>query len=338
MALSSRQFSSPNDKKEDKPLQKSKALEWEKPDPNQKFGKNIAIIGGSTVGKTNLALQFGFFNSDYKEYMKRHGFLKTVEVLERDILAEVKEIIVVESENNLKKALNDGVEKALYRPLTQKGIIDIIPITIPRKEVKLKDKRLVNVYSDLLEEKKEQFVDLIKEIVDTRGENTLLIIDSMSKYKKLLDDRLGLIVDTIKARAHASLEGLDKYTQAFYAHRNTQWENIMEYKRGFKGWNVDTFKESKTPQHYVDQGAEPLSTKWVAGTPHFMDMVYRIIVLANGTRQVEIADGQGRYMPTDPKKWRFKYPMNSRMGGMSLIECMCETLLLGEDSDDDKFW
>jgi len=336
-SLGSRKF--PDLKKDkDQPLQRSKALVWEKPDPNQKFGKNIAIIGGSMEGKTNLALQFGFFNSEYTPYMKKHGFLKTIEVLDKGILAEVEEIIVVESENNLKKALNDGIEKALYRPLTDKGIIDIIPITIPRKEVKIKNKRLVNVYSDKLEEKKDQFVDLIKEIVDTKGENTLLIIDSMSKYKKLLDDRLGLIIDVVKKRANASLEGLDKYTQAFYAHRNTQWENIMEYKRGFKGWNIDTYKESKTPQQYVDLGAEPISTKWVTGTPHFLDMVYRVTTLSSGVRQIEIADGKGRYMPKDPKKWKFKYPLNSRMGAMSLIECMCDTLLLGEDPDDEKFW
>lgn len=317
-----------------------RALNWQKPCLDAKYGKNIGILGQPMHGKTNLALQLGFFNSKYKKYMKEAGYVGCLELLNKGVVAEVEKIIVLESENNLMKSLNDGVEKVLYRPFIDEGILDIIPIVIPRKKVTIKNGKLVDITADLLREIKEQYVETVKQIVDDEGEGTLFIIDSATKYKKLLDDRLGTIIDKVQGRSSASLEGLEKYTQVFYSYRNTEWEDLMEYKRGFKGWNIDTFKETPTPQQYIDVGADPISTKWVNGTEFFLDVVYRVTALANGSRKVEIVEGASRYLPSDPKEWKpWFLPKMSRMGGLSLIEKMSEKLLMGEqDPYNDKFW
>ena len=53
------------------PLTKIKKIEWErkKPDADAKYGKNIGILGQPMSGKTNLAVQYGFFNSKYIQYI-----------------------------------------------------------------------------------------------------------------------------------------------------------------------------------------------------------------------------------------------------------------------------
>lgn len=321
------------------PLTKIRELEWiaEKIDPNARYGKNIAILGQAHAGKTNLALLHAYFNSKYIPKMKEKGYHDVVELLKSGILAEIEEIVVVESENNLKKAMNDGVEKALYRPLLP--ILDIIPVKIPRKEVVIRGGKLVNINKEKIQQAIDKYKEVVMGLVDDKDESCLLIIDSATKFKKLLDDKLGNVIEIAEKRAQSTVEGLDKYTQIFYAFRNTEWEKVMEYKRGFKGWNVDTFKESKTPQQYVDLGAAELSTKWVGGTPHFLDIVWRITRQADESRLIEIADGKSRYMPTSADMLKpFKLPLKSRMAAMSLISRMTEKLMLGESQDDEQFW
>ena len=256
------------------PSTKIRALEWErkKIDPNAIYGKNIGILGLPMAGKTNLLLQHGFFNSKFIPKIRDAGYHDVVELLKSGILAEIEKIVIIESENNLMKAFNDGIEKALYRPI--RDMIDVIPITIPRKSVILKKGKLINVNREVLEQVKEKYKETIKALVDDEPETTLIGVDSGTKYKKLLDDKIGNFVDVIERRPNASLEGLDKYTMIAYAHRNTEWEEVMEYVRGFRGWNIDTFKESKTPAFVLKQDPtkEPLSTKWVKGTEHFLDI------------------------------------------------------------------
>ena len=325
----------------DEPLTKIKPLVWErkKVDDNAKYGKNIALLGLPMAGKTNLLLQHGFFNSKFIPYIKEAGFHEIVELLKSGFLPEIEKIVIIESENNLLKALNDGIEKALYKPL--RDIIDIIPITIPRKNVVIRGGKLVNINKEILSQVREKYKETVKALVDDEPETTLLGIDSASKYKKLLDDKIGTAIDLVEKRANASLEGLDKYTMIAYAHRNTEWEEVMEYIRGFRGWNIDTFKESKTPKFVLDKdpSADELSTKWVTGTEHFLDIVWRITALSNGVRQVEIVDGQSRYLPSKAELLKpFKIPMDSRMAAMPLISRMTEKLMLGETDNDEQFW
>jgi hypothetical protein len=180
-----KQQSSSSEEEEDKPLQLVRELVWQTPNFEIKYGKNIAIVGQPMVGKTNLALLIGFFNSTYKNQIRESGYSDVVEVMEAGLLPEIEQILVLESENNLLKALNSGVEKALFKPLINKGMIHVAPIIIPRKEVRLtEDNKVVSVRRDLIEQLKQQFDDAVHDVISDFGEETLFIIDSMSAYKK----------------------------------------------------------------------------------------------------------------------------------------------------------
>lgn len=310
------------------PMQLVKTLKWHIPDFNIQYGKNLAIIGQPMVGKTLLAMLMGYFNSEYKDMIREAGYDKVIDVMDAGLLPEIEKIMVLESENNLLKSLNSGVEKLLLRPFIDNKIIQIAPILIPRKEAKLINGRIVSVRREMIEELKEQFDQTIKGIIADEGPNTLFIIDSMSAYKKLLDDKFGLLYEIISKRDSAVMDGIDTYKQAYYASRNTWWDNLLQSKRAFNGWNVDTYKEKEIPEYYRKPGEDDYRIQYIAGTSHYLDMEWRIEKLPNGSRMIHILNG--RYSPENIEEHSFAYPLNSKMGAMPLIASMAEKLLIGE--------
>jgi len=313
---------------EDQPMQLVKKLKWHTPDFSIQYGKNLAIIGQPMVGKTILAILLGYFNSEYKSMIRDAGYDKVIEVMDAGILPEIEKIMVLESENNLLKSLNSGIEKALLRPFVENKMIEIAPILIPRKEAKLVNGRVISVRREMIEELKEQFDQIVKGIVEDEGSNTLFVIDSMSAYKKLLDDKFGLLYEVISKKDTSVMDGIDTYKQAYYASRNTWWQNLLQSKRAFQGWNVDTYKEKEIPEYYRKPGEEDYRIEWIAGTSHYLDMEWRIEKFPNGSRMIHILNG--RYTPDDMEEHSFGYPLKSKMGAMPLIESMAEKLLLGE--------
>jgi len=135
------------------------------------------------------------------------------------------------------------------------------------------------------------------------------------------------LYEVLSKRDNAFVEGLDTYRQSYYASRNSWWENIMQKLRGYKGWNIVTFKETVTPEYYLKPGEDPIKTNWVKGTDFYLDMVYRVSKLSETVRNVEILDG--RYVPLQEDDLSFQIPYDNPMGAMPLIDSMCEKLLLG---------
>jgi len=207
-----------------KPLEQVRKLSWQVPDFSIPYGKNLAIVGQPMVGKTILALLMGYYNSEYKQDILDAGYPAVVEVMDADLLPEIRKIMVLETENNLLKSINSGIEKLLLKPFVERRMIQIAPILIPRKEVRLSDGKIVSLMREKIEALKEEFDYAVKSIVEDEDEHTLFVIDSMSAYKKLLDDKFGLMYEIISKRDNARMDGIDTYKQAYYASRNTWWE------------------------------------------------------------------------------------------------------------------
>jgi hypothetical protein len=249
--------------------------------------------------------------------------------MDRGLVPEIEHIMVLEPENKLLQAITDGVERDLLRPFVKKGILEVAPINVPRKEVQITEKGLsISQRRAYFDAKKEQFDQAIRSVVDSYGPETLFIIDSMTKYYKLLQDKFGLLYDVLNKRENPTQEGIDTYRQSYYASRNTWWENTMEYKAGFEGWNIDIYKEKPIPKHYQEPGEEPFNIKWCPGTMHHLDQSYRVIKISDKERYIKLY--QGRYEPQDPADHKFPYLLDSKMGAMPILENMAEKLLYGE--------
>jgi len=311
----------------DKPEQKVRPLKWYKPDITKPHGKNLGFLGATKAGKTMLLCLLGYFREEFRDDILAAGYDRVVKVMDKKILPEIKEIIVLETENNLLKGITDGMEYKLLKPLLDLDAFKIIPVEFERKEVALKNGKVETLRKEEIELVKAEFDFTIRNYVDNGSEHTLLAVDGMSGYKKILEDKFGMLYEVLSKRDNAFVEGLDTYRQSYYASRNSWWENIMQKLRGYKGWNIVTFKETVTPEYYLKPGEDPIKTNWVKGTDFYLDMVYRVSKLSETVRNVEILDG--RYVPLQEDDLSFQIPYDNPMGAMPLIDSMCEKLLLG---------
>ena len=328
------------------PQTKVKKIQWESVRPGEgedkKFGKNISLLGGPTSGKSVLMLSHAFYNSEYLESIKHAGiFPNVVKCLKLGSLPEINDIVVLESENNLQKALytKGTTENTLFKPFMDKKIIEIIPYIIQDDGKIIRDGKIIDVSRENFGEIKQEIKDMIRKLVDKGTENTLFCIDSGTKFKNVLDRGLKFMVDTIQNKKHAHLDGIDKFSQLFYTERNNEWEDIYEYKRGYRGWNIDTFKEKNTPKWVLkkDPTAKEISTKWVGGTAHFMDMVWRVVKNSDNSRTITLVDG--RNIPTEADRLKpFPMPLENRFAAMPLLDRMCEKVVEYGEADDNRFW
>jgi len=311
----------------DKPERSTRPLKWYKPDINKPHGKNLGFLGATKAGKTMLLCLLGYFREEFREDILAAGYDRVVEVMDKKILPTIHEIVVLETENNLLKGITDGMEYKLLKPLLDLDMFKIIPVEFERKEVALKEGKIETLRKEEIEIVKQEFDFTIRDYVDNGGEHTLLAVDGMSGYKKILEDKFGMLYEVLSKRDNAFVEGLDTYRQSYYASRNSWWENIMQKLRGYKGWNIVTFKETVTPEYYLKPGEDPIKTNWVKGTDFYLDMVYRITKISETVRNVEVLDG--RYVPSQKDDSFFQIPYDNPMGAMPLIDSMCEKLLLG---------
>ena len=95
---------------QEKPEQKVRPLKWFKPDINKPHGKNIGLLGATKAGKTMLLCLLGFFREEFRDDMLAAGYDRVVEVMDKKILPQINEIIVLETENNLLKGITSGME------------------------------------------------------------------------------------------------------------------------------------------------------------------------------------------------------------------------------------
>lgn len=310
---------------------KRRPLKWYKPDITKPHGKNIGFVGATKAGKTMLLCLLGYFREEFRDDILAAGYDRVVKVMDKKILPTIHEIVVLETENNLIKGITDGMEYKLLKPLIDLDVFKIIPVEFERKDNVVKKGRVVAIRKEEIEEVRLDFDTTVRYYVDTADEHTLLGVDGMSGYKKILDDKLGLLFEVVANKKNSILEGsgVDTYRQAFYASRNSWWENIMQKLRGYKGWNITTFKETITPEYYLKPGEDPIKTGWCKGTDFYLDMVYRVTKHTETVRSIEILEG--RYVPSDVEELSFPFPYDDPMGAMPLIDSMCEKLLLGRN-------
>ena len=178
----------------EKPQQKVRPLKWYKPDATKPHGKNIGLLGSTKAGKTMLLCLLGYFREEFRDDILAAGYDRVVEVMDKKILPTIHEIVVLETENNLLKGITAGMEYKLLKPLLDLDMFKIIPVEFERKEVALKDGKIESLRKEEIELVKAEFDYTIRNYVDNGSEHTLLAVDGMSGYKKILEDKFGMRV------------------------------------------------------------------------------------------------------------------------------------------------
>lgn len=317
-------------------------------DPSIKgSGRNIAHIGPDSSGKTTAALMWGYLNSRYFNQMG-DDFPLTKKALKCGAVPEVEKIYVVETQNKLKKTLDSRmtVEYHMMNQLIQDGTafhIEEIPMRRLIETI-VNGKVVANNIAEI-EATAKRFSDELYNSVKL-GPEYLFVVDSMSDFYRILDDKQGLMyqyilkakfidkdVDQYSKELVEAAGSLKQMRDASWSYRNKWWFDPLIAKKAFLGWNVDTYYESeKTIRENMESGGYDGKIFWPKGTPGHIDAQFhfnRGFDDKSGSYNISV-EMLGKQ--TNPVKAlnKFIIPTYKKLGGLQLFEHMAHAFLIDE--------
>ena len=267
-------------------------------DETKAAGWDIALVGESKSGKTDSAITLGYLNLEFKDVLLKAGYDHIVSALEAGVIPEVKKIVVVDSEGALRTQLAYPYEKTLFAPLRDR--ISVIPVDV-KNLMKIADPSGNVVYDE------ESIKDVISSVrdfmaaidyVSKLSSDTLIVVDSMSVYKLLLDAYTGFIMN-LKSEGVTDPRTLNEIRMQRWQDRNSLWLDTLTKLRNFPGWAVSTYMMKMNSEWVVKSFNAPrLTPVWTETTEYRYDMVVNMEIERN--TNVRVASVlSGRYVNTD---------------------------------------
>ena len=273
---------------------KSRPIKFEKFNSKDKKGGGglvLAVIAAHKFGKSIWAGLWGYFNSDYKQYLPE-GVKK---LLSTGALPEITRIKIADTEGTFKRDLSHGTMKRLLGPLADKGIIEILPVPLTRKKEGIDKGSVVNTNDLDIDGERQNFEAAVWDTDIDEG--TLLILDSMSDYKGTLDDIQSImfkktIITSYKQskQTPADAKSNEALRSQFNQYRNKWWHNTLIKARSFNSWEVVTIKLGETDERFREEkdddgkviGMKPKYYRlWCPRTEYRIDNGYTIMDYVN---------------------------------------------------------
>lgn len=287
-------------------------------------GLTIGHVGEQTCGKSIAALQYGYLNLEYETQLEGAGYGDIVLALKDKYIPEVKTITRINSEWD-EEQLSRPVENALIGKLVHSPHYREVKIDLPTKDVLLTLEGLSDDVEnfELINSTFDSYMGTIEEVALRKDPNELLIIDSMSLFKGLIDLRNDVIWSLeCRGQSDEKLKGMrgQKWT------RRNQWNRkALLLLRAIKGWTVSTFREVKNSTWVQKQfGSDPTSVQWTEDTGFQYDMMYQFSKdIFTFDLNVEVMPEYCRYLyrGVDAEKYnRFPVKMGSRLGIFPTIQ------------------
>lgn len=267
---------------------------------NGAAGWKIALVGESKSGKTDSALTLGYLNLEFEDMLEKAGYTEIIKSLKNGTIRQVERILVIDSENALNAQMRYPYERKLLGPLLKEDRFSFIPIPIENlRKVASPDGEIA--YDRESIDKMTQSLKLFTAAIDSIPEldpGTLVIIDSMSIYKLLLDTVTGFMAQVRASKSNDPRERSDLRMER-WQERNAWWLDSLRKIRSFTGWSVSTFMVKTISDWVVDAfKTEKNVPIWTETTPYNYDMVVEMSIERN--TNVRIAKvTSARYMSVD---------------------------------------
>ncbi len=243
------------------------------------------LYGNTGTSKSSIIASAGYLNLKYKALLERFGCPKTVKVLQKGIIPEVTKIGIVDTDLKWIIDMQQGDWKAKYGPLKADKVYELDEFQIIRTQEKKGDKGAISIDDPGIEDEKKEIESAI--FNNLRDSSiSILAIDSVSDYIKVLDDKLDLMFwDNPKAFNTGEVEGLKAMKQVLYGKRAKWFFNSFAAVRKSRKATIMTFQIGEVPSNYVkkrkpDEDFDPLfedptyNVKWVPLTGYKLDNVY----------------------------------------------------------------
>jgi len=338
------------------PRTRKSVVTYEELNESDSTGYTFQFGGLPMTGKTINALALGFINKKNIPILKKEGFKYIVYALENGFIPDIKEIIIVESENAIKKQFSRALERDTLRG--EGGIPKVIRVHIPvsSKMIDIMDEKakLTKESATDIQESQKIYMDAIDDLAGywdpeyhewVKGratENTLVIIDSASRLKLLLDVKAGIVTDLRLAASKDKDGDIDKevskkINSEKWIGRNNNWQRCMTQLRGLPGLVVATFMDQEVTEWVLDMNKKkadkgraklmnPITRVQAPRTAFNFDMCYTFNRNPlDDTVNVSVDDSQGRYIYRGPNSskyntWDLDY--DNRYTFLSCIEGM----------------
>ena len=214
-------------------------------------GRTYEFYGESKCGKTISAVSMGYMATEYIDELKEAGFKYIPYALENKIISSIDNIYLIDSEGFLKQA-GWPLERKIIGELLKAGKLTHIPIGTPsKKETVLQNKITLDQKSvDDVQLAVELYIKAIEDCTKM-GSNNLIIVDSASRLKWLLDS-LADIVYTVKVSSGAIMDNPKTMPMVKYGPRNAEWLRLMTLLKQTTANVVITYMMTNTSQWVVE--------------------------------------------------------------------------------------
>lgn len=237
-------------------------------------GLTVGHVGKQTAGKSIAALQYGYLNLEWESELEGAGYGDIVLALKDKFIPEVKTITRINSEWD-EEQLDRPVEAELVGMLMEPPRYKEIKIDIATKDALMTLEGLADDVEnfELIDNSFNNYMNTIEEVATRKDPNEMLIIDSMSLFKNLIDLKNDVIWSLeCRGKSDEQLKGMkgQKWT------RRNQWNRkALLMLRAVKGWSVSTFREVRNSDWVqTNFGSDPTSVQWTEDTGFQYDMMY----------------------------------------------------------------
>ncbi|MHA1408766.1 MAG: hypothetical protein ACTSQY_00360 [Candidatus Odinarchaeia archaeon] len=329
-----------------------KPIEWEN-DGSKTIGTNgynIAIPGYEWKGKTLLATLFGFLNSKYFDKMGiKEKFPKSYEMIHSGLVPEVEEIQVLDLDASYRTLSHSGIFYKLVKPLYDENKIKRKTIKIPKRQQNFLNNEIREVALMDIDKTKIRIENEITIATRDNGPEVLFIIDSMSSYDELLNDKFRILFENVIAAEEerglaTSLKGI---RQNYWMIRNAWWIETLRDKRNYRGWQIDTYKitpksdlwlekEAKTKNKSIEE-LENYTIHWAPKTKYEMDF----ILMVDNDKEHYWCNVESRFEGNIPQNKRVYYTPNRRYAAFEILEELAPAIMGevdGKELTQEELW
>jgi hypothetical protein len=282
----------------------------------------------------------------FREFLFHFKLIK-VFCIKEGVVPEVEKIQVIDLDNSYKKLSKLGIFGKLVSPLYNEHKIQRKTITIPRRKVDITNPYAMDIAGIDIDRTKKVIENVIAECVADNGSEIALIIDSMSSYDELLNDKFRIIYESILAEEEKRKYGssLDGVKQSYWQIRNGWWIETLRDKRSYSGWQLDTYKVDDKPDIWYEREVEsakkkgkdpkkvkPYKIQWAPKTEFDLDMIF--MVENDGSQYW--AELKHRFQGNVPVEMRERcyYEKNKRSAFYHILEKVAP-YILGEVEKED---
>jgi len=303
-------------------------------------GYTLGFSGLPNTGKTTQAIGLGYLHLDFLP-LYEDKFPLIAKALRDEEIPYVNKIVIIDSENALRKQMKRKFSRDLFKELTDHTPIKVIRIAPVAQDVMdsvadsmpITQESVSKVFFAI-----ELYEAVLRQAFDEYDEHTLFILDSASRLYKLINAKAQIVYNRRvqdKGEETVKNEGFNKW-----GNRNIWWDQDMTLLRGVPGWVVATFQMKEKPDWVIEsekkKGKYKGAFKIVRSDDTAFNLDMDFVFSMDNDKLLSVDVEVGRYVERGEEAEELNHvdiDTHDRFSGLQIIENMLK-VMEGQEFDD----